>query len=104
VKIVLMVLVAVSLMSFVTMSLWNWLMPLLFGLKTIGFLQALGLVVLCKILFGGFRGAPIAQLQWRRRMLNRWEQMTPEERQRLREGMRGWCGGAGNTAPPEAKA
>jgi len=34
--------------------LWNWLMPMLFSLKTITFWQAFGLVVLAKILFGGF--------------------------------------------------
>ena len=33
------------------MFLWNWLMPALFGLKTISFLQALGLCLLCSILF-----------------------------------------------------
>jgi len=43
-------------MSFVVMALWNWLMPALFGLKTIRFLQALGLLVFSRILFGGFRG------------------------------------------------
>lgn len=34
--------------------LWNWLMPMLFSLKTITFWQAFGLVLLSKILFGGF--------------------------------------------------
>ena len=32
--------------------LWNWLMPALFGLKQIGFLQAAGLMFLCGLLFG----------------------------------------------------
>jgi hypothetical protein len=94
-KIVLIVIVAVTVMSFVTMSLWNWLMPALFGLRTIGFLQALGLIVLGKILFGGFRGGPGAggRMRWRRRMAERWEQMSPEEREKFRQGMRGWCDG-----------
>jgi hypothetical protein len=98
-KIVAMVLVAITVMSFVTMSLWNWLMPALFGLKMIGFWQALGLIVLGKILFGGFRGGPGPRLHWRRRMAERWEQMTPEEQAKFREGVRGWCGGAA----PETK-
>ena len=34
--------------------LWKWLTPTLFGLKEITFLQALGLLALCRILFGGF--------------------------------------------------
>ncbi len=33
------------------MFLWNWLMPLLFGLATIGFWEALGLGWLCSLLF-----------------------------------------------------
>lgn len=41
-----------------TMLLWNWLMPLVFGLMTISFWQALGLLVLSKILFGGGGHSP----------------------------------------------
>lgn len=37
--------------SFPTMWLWNWLMPTLFGLVKITWLQALGLNVLSGILF-----------------------------------------------------
>ena len=37
--------------SFPTMWLWNWLMPTLFGLVKINWLQALGLNVLSGILF-----------------------------------------------------
>jgi len=44
------------LVGFLVMYLWNWLMPMLFGLKTITFWQAFGLVVLAKILFGSFGG------------------------------------------------
>lgn len=36
------------------MLLWNWLMPLLFGLKEITYWQAFGIVLLAKLLFGGF--------------------------------------------------
>jgi len=35
-----------------TMWLWNWLMPDLFGLPTLTFWKALGLVLLAKIFFG----------------------------------------------------
>ena len=34
--------------------LWNWLMPELFGLGVITYWQAFGLVLLAKLLFGGF--------------------------------------------------
>jgi len=41
------------LFGIVVKLLWNWLMPPLFGLGTITFWQAFGLVLLAKILFGG---------------------------------------------------
>jgi hypothetical protein len=77
--------------GFVVMGLWNWLMPALFGLSQIGFWQALGLLILSKILFSGLRGGPWHHGHWRGRVLARWEQMTPEEREKLRAGLRG-CG------------
>jgi hypothetical protein len=91
-KTVFFVVLAVLVLSFVVMSLWNWLMPSLFGLRLITFWQALGLLVLSKILLGGFRGRPGGGMHWRRRMMERWEQMTPEEREKFRQGMRGRCG------------
>lgn len=41
--------------GWVTMLLWNWLIPAIFGLGTITFWQALGLIVLVKLVFGGIR-------------------------------------------------
>ncbi len=35
------------------MWLWNWLMPTLFGLPLITFWQAVGLLILCHLLFKG---------------------------------------------------
>ncbi len=84
--------------SFVLMSLWNWLMPALFGWHVINFWQAVGILVLSKILFGGFRGRPGRHMYWRRRMMERWEQMTPEEREKFRQGMSGGCGPFGSPA------
>lgn len=37
--------------GFPVMLLWNWLMPVIFGLPTISFWQAIGLSVLSSILF-----------------------------------------------------
>jgi hypothetical protein len=88
-----------ALFTFVVMSLWNWLMPPLFGWHAINFWQALGLLVLSKILFGGFRGGPHRDWNWRSKMFDRWEKMTPEEREKFRERMRGRCGSFGS---PEA--
>lgn len=36
------------------MWLWNWLMPVLFGLPKITVLQALEICVLSRMIFGGF--------------------------------------------------
>ena len=94
----------------VVMLLWNWLAPALFGLREITFWQAIGLLALCRILFGGFglgggghrsgrRGRMEGRI--RERMDERWEQMTPEEREKFRQGMRS-CGG-GQTTPLDPK-
>jgi uncharacterized membrane protein len=80
----------------IVLHLWNWLLPPLFGWRLITFWQALGILVLCRILFGGhgWRGSGRSNL--RRRMAERWERrmeercanMTPEERERFRQRMR----------------
>ena len=86
----------------VVLQLWNWLLPPLFGWRQITFWQALGILVLCRILFGGFglHGSGRSSVRRRmaermeQRMEERWEHMTPEERERFRQGIRGrWaCG------------
>ena len=76
----------------IVMWLWNWLLPGLFGWRMISFWQALGLLALCRILFGGFGRHGSGRSKFRRRMAERWEHMTPEERERFRQGMRGGCG------------
>jgi len=69
----------------VVMHLWNWLLPGLFGWHAISFWQALGLLVLSRILVGGFGG--------HRHHEERWERLTPEEREKLRGGFSGsHCG------------
>jgi Ca2+/H+ antiporter, TMEM165/GDT1 family len=87
-----------ALFTFLVMNLWNWLMPALFGWHLITFWQALGILILAKILFGGFRGGPHRDWHWRRRMMERWERMTPEEREKFRQTMRGRCGPFGAPA------
>jgi hypothetical protein len=89
--------------------LWNWLMPVLFGLPTVTFGQAWGLLGLSWILLGGFRGVggsarhsraggPDHWERWRR-----WKEMTPEERAALRESLdRAWSGKPSDPAAPGA--
>ena len=83
------------------LHLWNWLLPPIFGWKEISFWQAVGLLALCRILFGNFSGRPLWRSDFRRRMANRWQNMTPEERERFRRGMPSPCGGV--IPPGEAK-
>jgi hypothetical protein len=75
---------AITLAGWIVACLWNWLMPAIFGLHPIGFWQAIGLLVLTRILFGGFRGGHGHRFGRRR--------MTPEERERFREGLGDRCG------------
>lgn len=91
----------VTVAGLVVTALWNWLVPAIFGWHTINFGQALGLFVLARILFGGFRGGG-PRMKWRERMMERWVQMSPEEREKFVQGMRGRCGHFG-TPEPDAK-
>lgn len=41
--------------GYVVMLLWNWLMPALFGLPLIDFWHAVGVIILARLIFGGFK-------------------------------------------------
>lgn len=106
VKVFLMIIAAIVFITiggFVVMHLWNWLLPALFGWHVITFWQALGLLVLCRILFGRFGGRGFSRSNFRRRMHERWGGMTPEERERFRQGMRDRCAAFVRGTPSEAK-
>ena len=99
--------------GWIVQHLWNWLLPPLFGWRMITFWQALALLVLCRILFGGFSGGGHRGMGMgmRRRMrermeerwAERWEKMTPEEREKFRQGMHARCGFGDATAASESK-
>jgi len=76
----------------IVLQLWNWLLPSLFGWRQITFWEALGIIVLCRILFGGHGWHRSGRSNIRRRMQERMQErcanMTPEERERFRQGMR----------------
>ena len=94
--------VAIALFIFVggeiVKQLWNWLLPTLFGWRQITFWQAVGLLALCRILFGGLGRHGSGHSNYRRRMTERWERMTPEERERARQSWRGRWGFCPTTA------
>ena len=76
----------VALGGFIVLQLWNGLLPAIFGWREITFWQALGLLVLCRILFGGLGGHGRGP-RFGRRMRERWDHLTPEERERFRARM-----------------
>jgi hypothetical protein len=87
-----------SITAFVVMQLWNCLLPDIMNVTPINFWQAMGIFVLCKILFGfgkgkGFGGGGGAPWM-RHRMEERFKSMTPEQKQTFKQKMweRGACG------------
>lgn len=86
-KMVSFVALAVALLGYVVMSLWNAVLPAVAGIHAITFVQALALLVLSRILFGGLRGWG-RRGHWRGRMQARWAQMTPEEQEKFRSALR----------------
>lgn len=96
IKITAAVTVFILLFGFITMNLWNWLVPVLFHGPVITFIQALGLLLLSKILFGGFRGRGgrfgAGRERWQQRMQQKFANMTPEEKEKFKSKMQGRCG------------
>jgi hypothetical protein len=104
-KIILMVILGIGAFfafGYLVMALWNHVMTSIFvSLPMISFCQAIGLLILSKILFGGFRGKWGGRCGgcgcgggrgWKSRWENKWSQMTPEEREKFKKGFGGKCG------------
>ena len=73
---------AAAALGWAVMMLWNAVLPVVFvGGGLIDYWHALSLLVLSRILFGGFRG----RSGWRARRWRRWEAITPEDREQLRQ-------------------
>ncbi len=94
-KFILMAIAFVAVFSMITMLLWNWLIPDIFRGPTITYLQSVGLIVLSQILLRGF-GRSVRHSHWRghehwrKRMQERWEKLTPEEREQWKEKCGHW--------------
>ena len=77
----------ITAITFLTMYLWNSLMPELFGLPVLGFFQVLGLLILGRLLTGGFAyrgwgGGPGGHLR-SRYMREHWKNMSETERRQF---------------------
>ncbi len=87
--------IAVFLFGLLVMSLWNAILPAVLGVKTISFWQALGILLLSKILFGGFPGGrhnSRGKAKWME-MRQKFAGMTPEEREKFKSEWKTRCGG-----------
>ena len=82
-------LVMIAVFSAVVMLLWNLLLPHLFGLPLLNYWQALGVLLLARILFGGVggalshRGIQRAETHFRghvNQLREKWMNMSEEER------------------------
>ena len=88
--------VAVLVFGGAVMLLWNNILAQVTNVHPITFLQALGILVLSKILFGGFRGGwGGRRYYWKQKMMNKWNNMTPEEREKFKQEWQKRCGGWG---------
>jgi hypothetical protein len=86
--------IAILVFGFVVMGLWNALLPAVLGVKAITFIQALGILLLSKILFGGFSGGRRwrGSHAWKEKMKQRFDNMTPEEREKFKAEWKSRCG------------
>jgi hypothetical protein len=71
--------------GWVVMQLWNGILPAVLGVHIITFWQALGILVLSKILFGGFHGCHCRPRShhgspWS----DKWKNMNPDEREKIK--------------------
>lgn len=91
-----LVILGIAVFGFVVMSLWNALLPAVLGVKAISFMQALGILLLSKILFGGFGGGGggmgYRRQQWKQQMQDKWTAMNPEEREKFKAEWKNRCG------------
>ena len=77
----------------VVMLLWNGILPAVLGVSTITFWQALGILVLSKILFGGFGGGQ-GHHKWHGEepaWKGKWMHLSPEEREKMKEEWHNRC-------------
>ena len=99
-----------ALLALLVMLLWNWLIPTIFvGGPVITFWQALGLLILAKILFGGFKPPPHAGYsrpgndQWKEKIRERMNQVDPEKKKKFLYRMHAKFHGIDTEeTPPEA--
>jgi len=81
-----LIIAAIAAFAAITMLLWNWLMPAIFGLPLLSYWQAAGVLVLSRLLFGGF-GHHGGHHGFNRnhKFREKWLNMSEEERKAFME-------------------
>ncbi|MCA6434952.1 MAG: hypothetical protein IM600_11750 [Bacteroidetes bacterium] len=74
----------IAAIGYIVMLLWNAIIPDLLKVGRLGFWQALGLLVLCKLLFGGFKMNGGYQNRTGKRWKEKFEAMSEEEREEFK--------------------
>jgi hypothetical protein len=73
-------------LSAIVMFLWNEIMPSLVHASYISYWHAMGLLAMCRILFGGIKFG--GRGYYRQRWNSKWQNMSPEEKAAMKEKMR----------------
>ena len=89
--IALFVVAGMALLIYVLMLLWNAILPDVIGVTTITYWQALGIFILSKILFGGFKGGPKKHRGFKNKIESKFGNMTDEEKQSFKEEWKAKC-------------
>ena len=82
---------AIFIFGTVVQWLWNNVLATIVNVHTVTFWQALGILVLSKILFTGFMGGG-SRRYYQRRMMRDWDKLSPEEKEKFRQDWRDRCG------------
>lgn len=77
--------------GWIVMALWNWILPGLTGVGMISFEKAIGLLLLCRLLFGRWRGRKPGPPWMRNKERTGWMNWSPEEKERLQSEWKRRC-------------
>ncbi len=98
---------ALLVFGWVVMTLWNAILPSVTGVSPINFGQALGILLLSKILFGGFRPGggdrwgSKRRLHWKEHLQHKWSSMSPEEKEKFQQAWQSRCSRWRKSSAPE---
>mgnify|MGYP001551730079 FL=1 len=91
----LIIIAGILLLSLAVMLLWNAILQPVLDIRSITYWQAVGIFVLCKILFGSFRRRrfPSHEKGWqgRHHLRQKWMNMSDEDRIKFREELKKRC-------------